>query len=66
MSTAIKRHPAVDEVETGDWGGDKKYFVHLKPEFWFASHEVGSRQFDTVAEFRDELIEKRPQGNRRG
>ena len=59
MSRAITEHPAVAEVETGEWGGDTKYFLHLKPEFWFCSHETGSKGFDTVAAFRAASIEKR-------
>lgn len=57
----ITRHPAVDEVESGEWGGDKKYFVHLKRDFWFQSHETGSKSFDTVAEFLATTIERRPE-----
>jgi hypothetical protein len=58
---SIERHPLVDEVET-DWGGNKKYFVHLKPGYWFATYETGSKSFNSYAEFKEAVIEKRTDG----
>lgn len=59
MSKTISNHPLVDEVETGGWGGDKKYFVHCKEGYWFSRHETGSKSFDTVREFLDSPITRR-------
>lgn len=56
----ITSNPLVEECESGEWGGTKRYFVHLIEGYWFASHETGSKSFDTVREFKDELIERRP------
>lgn len=44
----------------GEWGGDKRYFVHLKEGFWFVGYETASKSFDTVAEFREAEIGPRP------
>ena len=61
MSKTLDRHPLIAEVETGGWGGEKKYFVHTIPGYWFADYETGSKSFDTVKEVLAARIEKRPE-----
>ena len=56
MSTTIRNHPLVIDCEVGDWGGDKKYFVHCVPGYWFDGFDTASKSFDSVAEFKRERI----------
>lgn len=52
----ITSTPHVNECEYGDWGGWKKYFVHLDEGWLFDGYETGHKSFDTVREFKEATI----------